>query len=103
MLSLLLKRVISLAPSTRCYSSHTTLWDLFPSTKARTKPEALPYMMNMKDNLEFALERMRLIGGPVALQLIHPSVSRPKKANPCKRPCSHYRRRLKRYGRRFNK
>ncbi|KAJ8571762.1 hypothetical protein ON010_g5070 [Phytophthora cinnamomi] len=37
------------------------------------------YMMNMRDNLEFALERMRLTEGPVALQLLNRNARRPRK------------------------
>ena len=35
--------------------------------------------MIMKDNLDFALERMRLIGRPVALQLLDRNVRRLRK------------------------
>ncbi|KAL4133126.1 hypothetical protein KRP22_005512 [Phytophthora ramorum] len=87
----------------RCFSSQTKLWELFPPKVLVAKPEAPQYMMNMRDNLEFALERMRLTGGPVALQLLNRNARRPRKANHGKRPCSHYRRRLKRLGRRSDK
>ena len=35
-----------------------------------TESEGPRYIMNMKDNLSFALERMRLLNEPVALQLL---------------------------------
>ncbi|KAG7397039.1 hypothetical protein PHYBOEH_001317 [Phytophthora boehmeriae] len=99
MLSVVFHRVASRTSCSRClFSSSTKLWDLFP-TKAPVEPEAPQYMMNMKDNLEFALERMRLTEGPAALQLLNRNARRPKKANHGKRPCSHHRRRLKRLGR----
>ncbi|POM66342.1 Hypothetical protein PHPALM_17806 [Phytophthora palmivora] len=101
MLSVILKQV---APRTsaacRGFSSHMKPWDLFPATEVPVvKREAPQYMMNMRDNLEFALERMRLTEGPVALQLLNRNARRPRKANHGKRPCSHHRRRLKRLGR----
>ncbi|RMX64401.1 hypothetical protein KXD40_002987 [Peronospora effusa] len=99
MYSMVIKRLASRISSTSCFSTHTKVWDLFP-TPGPAKPEAPQYLMIMKDNLDFALERMRLIGRPVALQLLHRNARRPKKANHGKRPCSHYRRRLKRLGRR---
>ncbi|KAF1789642.1 hypothetical protein GQ600_8381 [Phytophthora cactorum] len=126
MLSVMLKRVATRTPAVcRSFSSHTKPWDLFPTRTGRqcaflaamfltfprlmcsrspaVKPTAPQYMMNMRDNLEFALERMRLTEGPVALQLLNRNARRPRKANHGKRPCSHYRRRLKRLGRRSNK
>ncbi|OWZ23805.1 hypothetical protein PHMEG_0001264 [Phytophthora megakarya] len=99
LLSVMLQRV---APRTarRGFSSHTKPWDLFPTTEVpAVKQEAPQYMMNMRDNLEFALERMRLVEGTVALQLLNRNSRRPRKANQGKRPCSHHRRRLKRLGR----
>ncbi|KAG1704306.1 hypothetical protein DVH05_006314 [Phytophthora capsici] len=100
MLSVMLKRVTTGAPLVcRRFSSHTKPWDLFPAKTFVAKPEAPQYMMNMRDNLEFALERMRLTEGPVALQLLNRNARRPRKANHGKRPCSHHRRRLKRLGR----
>ncbi|EGZ17149.1 hypothetical protein PHYSODRAFT_498549 [Phytophthora sojae] len=102
MLSAVLKRVAPHAEAaSRCFSSQPSkVWELFPATEpAAAKPQAPQYMMNMRDNLEFALERMRLTEGPVALQLLNRNARQPRKANHGKRPCSHYRRRLKRLGR----
>ncbi|KAE8915845.1 hypothetical protein PF005_g10067 [Phytophthora fragariae] len=102
MLSAVLKCVAPRATAARrCFSSQPTkVWELFPATEPVTaRPEAPQYMMNIRDNLEFALERMRLTGGPVALQLLNRNARRPRKANHGKRPCSHHRRRLKRLGR----
>ncbi|CEG39886.1 uncharacterized protein PHALS_10114 [Plasmopara halstedii] len=79
-------------------------WNLFSTREVPVaKPAAPQYMMNMRDNLEFALERMRLTEKPIALQLLNQNARRPKTANHGKRPCSHHRRRLKRLGRRSNK
>ncbi|KAG6968218.1 hypothetical protein JG688_00005925 [Phytophthora aleatoria] len=105
MLSVMLKRVATRTPAVcRSFSSHTKPWDLFPTPEVpAVKPTAPQYMMNMRDNLEFALERMRLTEGPVALQLLNRNARRPRKANHGKRPCSHYRRRLKRLDRRSDK
>ncbi|KAG7388803.1 hypothetical protein PHYPSEUDO_011822 [Phytophthora pseudosyringae] len=100
MLSAVLQRVATRASvARRSFSSHTKPWDLFPARAPAAKSEAPQYMMNMRDNLEFALERMRLTEGPVALQLLNRNARRPRKANHGKRPCSHFRRRLKRLGR----
>ncbi|ETI45166.1 hypothetical protein L914_09814 [Phytophthora nicotianae] len=105
MLAVTLKRMAACCPAVyRSFSSRTKVWDLFPAPEMPVvKPAAPQYMMNMRDNLEFALERMRLTEGPVALQLLNRNARRPKKANHGKRPCSHYRRRLKRLGRRSDK
>ncbi|CAI5741813.1 unnamed protein product [Peronospora destructor] len=101
MYSMAMKRLASRTSSTYCFSTQTKLWNLFPAAAAApAKAEAPQYLMIMKDNLDFALERMRLIGRPVALQLLNRNARQPKKANHGKRPCSHYRRRLKRLGRR---
>uniref|UniRef100_M4B4Y0 Uncharacterized protein n=1 Tax=Hyaloperonospora arabidopsidis (strain Emoy2) TaxID=559515 RepID=M4B4Y0_HYAAE len=81
MLSKMIKQVATPGrPAHRCHSSHTKLWDLFRApTEALKEPEAPQYIMNMKDNLEFALERMRLLGEPVALQLLDCDARRLKK------------------------
>ncbi|KAF4127978.1 hypothetical protein GN958_ATG22806 [Phytophthora infestans] len=105
MMSVILKRVATRSPNVgRSFSSRTKVWDLFPAPEVPVvKPAAPQYMMNMRDNLEFAFERMRRTEGPVALQLLNRNARRPRKANHGKRPCSHYRRRLKRLGRRSDK
>ncbi|TDH66729.1 hypothetical protein CCR75_001591 [Bremia lactucae] len=78
MACVLLKRVVPAA--SRSFSSYTKLWDLFSTPKVpAAKPVAPQYMMNMRDNLEFALERMRLARRPFVLQLLNQTARLVKK------------------------